>query len=100
MNIGSRRTGSYQPMIANDRVFNPNGAGLDLNNQGAQGGCNSRPVASQFAPRPKVESNSIDFSLFLNPYHKYYLPWEIFLMKTLGKDFLLSLLVLIPERIQ
>ena len=57
MNIVSGRTGSYQPMIANDQVFNPNGAGLDLNNQGTHGGFSSHHTASQFAPRPRVKSS-------------------------------------------
>ena len=38
MNAVSERISSYQCMVTNDQVFNPNGAGLDLNNQGAQGG--------------------------------------------------------------
>ena len=62
MNIVSGRTGSYQSLVTNDQVFNPKGPGLDLNNQGAQGGFSSHPTASQIAPRPGVESNSIDFS--------------------------------------
>ena len=61
-NSVSGRTGSYQSLVTNAQVFNPNGAGLDLNNQGAQGGFSSHPTASQIAPRPGVESNSIDFS--------------------------------------
>ena len=38
MNAGSGRTGSYQSLVTNDQVFNSNGAGLDLNSQGAQEG--------------------------------------------------------------
>ena len=37
------------------------GVGLDQNCQGVQGGFCSCPPASQFAPRPTVESNSIAF---------------------------------------
>ena len=49
-------------MATNDQVFNPNGVGLGQNNQGAQGGFSFCRTASQLAPRPRVESNSIDFS--------------------------------------
>ena len=62
INRVSRRTGSYQSLVTNDQVFNPNGAGLDQNNLGVQGGFSSFPTDSQLAPRPRVESNSIDFS--------------------------------------
>ena len=67
INIVSGRTGNYQPMIAYDQVLNQNGVGLDLNNQGAQRGFSSCPAVSQFAPRPKVEWNSIDFSQWRTP---------------------------------
>ena len=56
----SGRTGSYQSLATNDQVLNPNGAGLDLNYQGAQGGFSSRPTASQIAPKPRAESDSDD----------------------------------------
>ena len=62
INMVSGRSGSYQSLALNDQVFNPNGAGLDQNNQRAQGGFSSSPTASQLAPRPMVKSNSIDFS--------------------------------------
>ena len=54
--------GNYQSLTTNYQVFNPNGAGLDLNYQRAEGGFSSHPTASQLAPRPRAESNSIDFS--------------------------------------
>ena len=56
------RTGSYQSLTTNDQVLNPDGVGLDLNNQGAQGGFSSQPIVSQLAPIPRAVSNSIDFS--------------------------------------
>ena len=62
INTVSGKTGSYPFLTTNDQVFNPNGAGLDQNNQGAQGLFFSRPTASQLAPRPRVESNSIYLS--------------------------------------
>ena len=62
MNLVSGRNGSYQSLVSNDQVFNSNGARLDLNSQRAQGGFSSCPTASQTALRPRVESNSIDFS--------------------------------------
>ena len=58
----SGRTESYQSLTTNDQVLNPDGAGLDLNYQGAQGGFSSHPIASQLAPKPRAESKSIDFS--------------------------------------
>ena len=95
MNTVSGRTGSYQSMVTNDQVFDPNGAGLDLNDLGAQGGFSYCATASQIAPRPRVESNSIDFSQSLT---QLLSSLGIILMKTLGKDLLLSLLVLILGR--
>ena len=62
MNTVSGWLGIYQSMVTNDQVFDANKAGLDLNNKGAQGGFSSCPTASQIAPRPRAESNSIDFS--------------------------------------
>ena len=62
INLVSGGSGSYQSLAANDQVLNPNGACLYLNYQGTQRGFSSRPVASQPAPRPRAESNSIDFS--------------------------------------
>ena len=62
MNTISSGNGNFQSMIANDQVFNPNGVGLDLNNQEGQGGLSSRPSAAQFASRPRFEFNSIKFS--------------------------------------
>ena len=62
INLVSGGNGSYQSLAANEQVLNPNGAGLDLNYEGVQWGFNSRPNASQLAPRPRAESNSIDFS--------------------------------------
>ena len=38
INTVSGRTGSYQSLTTNDQVLNPDRAGLDLNNQGTQGG--------------------------------------------------------------
>ena len=55
-------TGSYQSLAANDQVLNTDEAGLDLNYKGAQGGFSSLPIASQPVPRPRAESNSINFS--------------------------------------
>ena len=46
----------------NDQVLNPDRAGSDLNNQGAEGGFVSHPSASQLPPKPRAESISIDFS--------------------------------------
>ena len=62
INITSERTGSYQSLTTNYQVLNPDRAGLDLHYQGAQGGFSSHPIASQFASKPRAESNSIDFS--------------------------------------
>ena len=62
MNTVSGRTVSYQFMVTNDQVLNSKGAGMDLNNQGAERGFSSRPTASRITPRPRVEPNSIDFS--------------------------------------
>ena len=62
INWVSGGTGSYQSLATNEQVLNPNGAGLDLNYLGVQGGFNSYPNASQVPPRPRAESNSIDFS--------------------------------------
>ena len=55
-------TGSYQSLTANKQVVTPSGVGVDLNYQGVRGGFNSCPKTSQFASRPRAESNSIDFS--------------------------------------
>ena len=57
----SGRTGSYQSLPTNDQILTPNGVGLDLNYQRAQGGFSSCPTASQLAPKPRAESNYIDF---------------------------------------
>ena len=38
INTVSGRTGSYQSLVTNDEVFNPNEVGLDQNNLGVQGG--------------------------------------------------------------
>ena len=46
INTVSGRTGSYQSLVTNDEVFNPNEVGLDQNNLGVQGGFSSRPNAS------------------------------------------------------
>ena len=62
INMVSGRTGSYQLLTTNDQVSNPDGVGLDLNYQRAQDGFSSHPNASQLAPKPRAESNSIDFS--------------------------------------
>ena len=62
INTISGRTGSYQSLAMNDQVLNPDKAGSDLNNQGAERGVSSRPRASQLAPKPRAESISIDFS--------------------------------------
>ena len=61
INLVREGTGSYQSLAENEQVLNPNGVGLDLNYQGVQRGFNSRPNASQLPPRPRAESNSIDF---------------------------------------
>ena len=56
---------SYQSLTSNDQVLNPDGVGLDLNDQWAQGGFSFCPIASQLAPKPRAEYNSIGFSLSL-----------------------------------
>ena len=38
INLISGGTGSYQSLAANEQVVTPNGAGVDLNYQGIQGG--------------------------------------------------------------
>ena len=48
-------------LATSEQVVTPSGAGVDLNYQGVGGGFISSPKTSQFAPRPRAESNSIDF---------------------------------------
>ena len=62
INLIGGGTGSYQSLAVNEQVVNPSGVGVDLNYQGVQGGFNSPHKTSQFAPRSRSESNSIDFS--------------------------------------
>ena len=97
INTVSGRTGSYQSLVTNDEVFNPNEVGLDQNNLGVQGGFSSFPSDSQLAPRPRVESNSIDFSQSLT---QILSSLGNNLNENLRKDLQLSLLALILERTQ
>ena len=54
--------GSFQPLSANERVEIPNGVDVNPNYCGSTGGFSSHPKPIQFTPRPRAESNSIDFS--------------------------------------
>ena len=64
MNIVSGRTGSYQSLVTNDQVFNPKGPGLDLNNQGAQGGLVLALLPLTLLPDPEL---NLILLIFLNP---------------------------------
>ena len=53
---------SSHPLSVNERIEIQRGVGVDINYQGGSGGFSYHPKTIQYAPRPRSESNSIDFS--------------------------------------
>ena len=53
---------NFQPLAVHECIEIPRGVGVDINYQRVAGGLSSYLKSIQFAPRPRVESNSIDFS--------------------------------------
>ena len=53
---------NFQPLAVHECIEIPRGVGVDINYQRVAGGLSSYLKSIQFAPRPRIESNSIDFS--------------------------------------